>query len=79
MSRKLSLPVRSLISLGIAILPINIIMIWYRLNQTENFTTQDMWLYPLLFGGSTILIILILNKYFLSSDFNSNFGRSLKE
>jgi len=34
--------VRNIIAIGIGILPINIIMIWYRLTQTESFTTFDM-------------------------------------
>jgi len=38
-----------------AMLPINIIMIWYRLTQTENFSTTDMTVYPIVFGGGTII------------------------
>ena len=49
-------------------------MIWYRLTQTEAFTTSDMLVYPLAIGGGNILLILALNKYLLNkkmSDFNS--------
>lgn len=66
--------VRNIISISIAILPINLIMIWYRLNQTENFSTKDMLIYPLLFGGSTIILILILNKYVVQDTFKSSFN-----
>jgi len=41
---------RNIIAISIAILPVNIVMIWYRLTQTENFSTTDMTVYPLLFA-----------------------------
>ena len=51
---------RNVLSVSIAVLPINIIMIWYRLTQTENFSTTDMTVYPLIFGGGTIILIFLL-------------------
>ena len=49
-------------------------MIWYRLTQTENFSTTDMTVYPLLFGGGTIILILLLNKYLLKETFKETFN-----
>ena len=66
--------IRNIIAISIAILPINIIMIWYRLTQTENFSTTDMTVYPLLFGGGTIILILLLNKYLLKDTFKETFN-----
>lgn len=65
---------KNIIAICIAILPINAIMIWYRLTQTENFTTTDMTVYPLLFGGGTIVLILLLNKYLLKASFTETFN-----
>ena len=56
---------KNLLSIGIAIFPINIVMIWYRLTQNPTFSPIDMILLPLIFGGFSILLILCLNKYFL--------------
>lgn len=74
--------IRSILAICIGILPISVIMIWYRLTQTETFTTSDMLLYPLLFGGGNILLILALNKYLLKgkiSDFNRGKGNWYKD
>ncbi len=65
---------RNIIAISIAILPINLIMIWYRLTQTENFSTSDMTVYPLLFGGGTIILILLLNKFLLKDTFKTTFN-----
>ena len=66
--------IKNILAISIAILPINFIMIWYRLTQTENFSTTDMTVYPLLFGGGTILLILLLNKYLLKETFKESFN-----
>ncbi|NOX89081.1 MAG: CPBP family intramembrane metalloprotease [Calditrichaeota bacterium] len=66
--------VRNILAISIAVLPINLIMIWYRLTQTENFTTTDMTVYPLLFGGSTIVLILLLNRFLLKDSFKTTFN-----
>ena len=65
---------RNIIAISIAILPINIIMIWYRLTQTENFSTTDMTVYPLVFGGGISILILVLNKYLIKSSFKETFN-----
>jgi len=61
----------NILSICIGILPINIIMIWYRLTHAEAFTTFDMLVYPLIFGGGNILLILALNKYLLKEKINN--------
>jgi membrane protease YdiL (CAAX protease family) len=65
---------RNLAAIGIGILPINLVMIWYRLTQSENFSTADMIMYPLIFGGGSIILILGLNRYLLKQDFRSTFN-----
>ncbi len=65
---------RNLLAISIAILPINLIMIWYRLAQTDNFSTTDMTVYPLLFGGGTIALIFLLNKYLIKDSFTETFN-----
>lgn len=65
---------RNILAISIAILPINIIMIWYRLTQTKNFTTADMIVYPLIFGGGISVLILLLNKYLIRDTFKETFN-----
>ncbi|WP_298238432.1 CPBP family intramembrane glutamic endopeptidase [uncultured Algibacter sp.] len=65
---------RNILAICIAILPINIIMIWYRLTQTENFSTTDMIVYPLIFGGGLCVLILALNKYLIRDTFKETFN-----
>lgn len=65
---------RNVLSISIAILPINIVMIWYRLTQTENFSTRDMFVYPMLFGSISIILILLLNKYVVKNTFKATFN-----
>ncbi len=53
------------------------IMIWFRNHQTSSFASVELILYPLLFGGSSILVIHLLKRYFLKeslTDFNSGSG-----
>ena len=68
---------RYILAICIGILPVNIIMVWYRLTHSESFSTFDMLLYPVVFGGGSILLILALNRYLLKgklSDFNPGKG-----
>ncbi len=65
---------KNLLAISIAILPVNGIMIWYRLTQTENFSTSDMIVYPLLFGGGISVLILLLNKYLIKDSFKETFN-----
>ena len=53
-------------------------MIWYRSHQSTGFASIELILYPLIFGGSSIIILYLLKKYFLKeniSDFNSANGK----
>ena len=65
---------RNILAISIAILPVNFIMIWYRLTQTENFSTTDMTVYPLIFGGGISILILFLNKYLVKDTFKETFN-----
>jgi len=65
---------RNVLAISIAILPINVLMILYRLTQTENFSTTDMTVYPLVFGGGIIVLILLLNKYLIKATFKETFN-----
>jgi len=65
---------RNILAISIAILPINLIMIWYRLTQIESFSTSDMLVYPILFGGASIILILLLNKYLIKDSFKETFN-----
>ena len=52
-------------------------MIWYRSHQSTGFASIELILYPLIFGGGSIIILYLLKKYFLKeniSDFNSANG-----
>lgn len=73
---------KNIFAICIGILPLYIVIIWYRLIQTKVFTTFDMLIYPLLLGGGNILLILVLNKYLLKrniSDFNFGKGNWYKD
>jgi len=65
---------KNILAISIGILPINLIMIWYRLTQTVNFTTSDMIIYPLLFGGGSIILIILLNKYLIKNSVKTTFN-----
>jgi hypothetical protein len=65
---------KNILAISIAVLPINLIIIWYRLTQTENFSTADMLVYPMLFGGGSIVLILLLNKHLLGETFTAGFN-----
>lgn len=52
-------------------------MIWFRSHQSSGYATIELILYPLLFGGGSIVVLYFLKKYFLKeslSDFNSGKG-----
>ncbi len=61
----MSKTIKNILAICIGILPIYIIMIWYRLTHTDSFSSFEMLAYPLIFGGFSIILILILNKYLL--------------
>ena len=49
-------------------------MIWYRLTQSENFSTWDMIYYPLIFGGGSLVLIFSLNHFLLNAKLTSTFN-----
>lgn len=63
-----------IVSILIGIVPLHAWMIRYRLVQEENFTTQDMLIYPLLFGGGSILLMLALNHWLINKTFKQTFN-----
>jgi membrane protease YdiL (CAAX protease family) len=68
----------NILAICIGILPLYIILIWYRLTHDEAFTVSEMLVYPLVLGGGNILLILALNKYLLKekiSDFSLGKGK----
>lgn len=69
---------KTFISLFIAVFIPFGIMIWFRAHQSSGFATQELIMYPLLFGGLGIGMIYLLKKYFLKenlSEFNSGKGK----
>lgn len=69
--------VRSIIALSIVVFIPYGFFIWFRFHQTSGFATSELILYPLLFGGLSIVVLLFLKKYFLKEDlrdFNSEKG-----
>ena len=70
--------IKNVLAICIVILPVNGVMLWYRLIHAEAFTLNDMLVYPLVVGCGNILLILALNKYLLrqkSDIFNPGKGR----
>ena len=50
------------------------LMIWIRNHQSTGFASMELIVYPLIFGGGSIVVLYLLKKYFLKeklSDFNS--------
>ncbi|MEN8187515.1 MAG: hypothetical protein ABFR05_10345, partial [Bacteroidota bacterium] len=74
--------VKTIISLSIIVFIPFGLMIWYRNHQTTGFASNELILYPLLFGGGSILLLYLVKKYFLKeelSDFNSGRGSIAKD
>ncbi|MBT8257969.1 MAG: CPBP family intramembrane metalloprotease [Bacteroidia bacterium] len=58
------------------------IMITFRAVYEGTFTSNELILYPLLFGGLSIIAIVLIKKYLLNeslSDFNSGTGTAIKD
>ena len=52
-------------------------MNWFRSHQSTGFASQELIVYPLLFGGLSIGVLYLLKKFFLQEDlrdFNSKAG-----
>lgn len=70
--------IKSVIALTIVVFIPFGLMIWIRMHQSTGFASQELILYPLLFGGLSICVLFLLKKYFLKeklSDFNSKPGK----
>lgn len=73
---------KNLIALAIIVFIPFALMLWYRTHQASDFASTELILYPLLFGGGSIIILWILKRYFLKeplSDFNSGKGFIVKD
>ena len=70
-------PVRTLIALLLVVgIPFGA-MIWYRNHQSSGFASIELIAYPLIFGGSGIIVLLLLKRFFLKEelgDFNTENG-----
>lgn len=65
---------KSIIALSIVVFIPFGLMIWFRIHQSTGFASTELIVYPLLFGGLSIAMLLFIKKYFLKeqfSDFNS--------
>ena len=69
---------KQLVSLVIlVIIPFGLV-IWIRIHETTGFASTELILYPLVFGGGSIVILYLLKKYFLKEpliEFNSGAGK----
>ena len=60
--------IRSIIALFIIVFIPFGLMLWIRLHQSSGFASIELIVYPLLFGGLSILILLALKKFYLKED-----------
>jgi membrane protease YdiL (CAAX protease family) len=70
--------IKSIIALSIIVFIPFGLMIWIRNHQATGFASLELITYPLLFGGLSIAILILIKKYLLKeklSDFNSGDGR----
>ena len=69
---------KSIIALSIMVFIPFGLMIWIRNHQSSGFASIELIVYPLLFGGLSIVILFLIKKYFLKeklTDFNSGKGK----
>lgn len=74
--------IKHLIALLVIVLIPFGLMIWIRVHQSTGFVSRELILYPLLFGGSSIVLLLLIKKFFLKEslrEFNSGKGNLLKD
>ena len=68
---------KSFIALSIIVFIPFGLMLWIRNHQSTGFASIELIIYPLLFGGLSIALLVLLKKYFLKeklTDFNSGTG-----
>ncbi|MEQ9404979.1 MAG: CPBP family intramembrane glutamic endopeptidase [Cyclobacteriaceae bacterium] len=73
---------KSFIALSIIVLIPFGLMIWIRAHQSSGFASTELIVYPLLFGGLSIVVLWLLKKFFLKEelkDFNSGKGTWLSD
>ena len=69
---------KTIVALSIIVFIPFALMIWIRVHQSTGFASRELILYPLIFGGTSVFIIIFFKKYFLKeklSDFNSDSGK----
>jgi len=69
---------KSIIALSVIVFIPFGLMIWIRNHQSTGFASIELVVYPLLFGGLSIAILLLIKKYFLReklTDFNLGEGK----
>ncbi|WP_242093882.1 CPBP family intramembrane glutamic endopeptidase [Aestuariivivens sediminicola] len=69
---------KSIIALSLIVFIPFGLMIWFRNHQSTGFAGTELILYPLLFGGLSIVILSVLKTFFLKErlvDFNSGEGK----
>ncbi len=73
---------KSLLALAVVVFIPFGLMLWYRMHQSTGFATVELIMYPLLFGGGSIILLYFLKQYFLKeplSDFNSGKSNLIKD
>ncbi len=74
--------IKLLISLTIMVFIPFGMMIWFRAHNSSGFASVELILYPLVFGGLSIVVLYLLKKYFLKedlSDFNPGKGKLVRD
>ncbi len=69
---------KSIIALSIIVIIPFGLMLWVRNHQSTGFASIELITYPLLFGGLSIAVLVLIKKYFLKEklkDFNSEEGK----
>lgn len=70
--------IKSIIALSIIVFIPFGLMIWIRNHQSTGFASLELITYPLLFGGLSIAVLVLIKKYFLKeklAEFNAGKGR----
>ena len=70
--------IKQIISLCIIVFIPFGIMLWFRNHQTTGFASIELILFPILFGGGSIIVLYLLKKFFLKEslkEFNSGKGK----
>lgn len=73
---------KSIIALSVLVLIPLGIMVWIRIHQSTGFAGLELIVYPLLFGGASILMLCLIKKYFLKeplTDFNAGAGNGYRD